>query len=146
MSLDGETLVSPVEIAPNLQAGVRVGGGWITVGYAKRDGRDGRTRYRWEIIFPDGSDASDDDLQSGCQGGDLMGGLESLLSFLGAAAEAYRYQMGTGRESDNADLFPAHVVEWAYQHDSEISCLQCEIEEIIRGQSAGKADHDYLEH
>jgi hypothetical protein len=131
--LDGDTLSAPVEIAPNLQAGVRVGGGWVTVGYSDSQGFDGRTRYRWEIIFPDGSDMHGHDLRSGCGGGDLTLGLESLLAFLSAAAESCRYRMATGREGENEDLFPPNVVEFAYQHDDEISLLQCEIEESRKG-------------
>lgn len=116
-----ETLLSPVEIAPNLNAGVRVGGGWVTIGYSNKPSRESRVRYRWEIIFPDGSDCSDDDMYSGCQGGNLTKGLETLLSFLNAADEQ-------GLESEN--LFHPKVVEFAEQYSDEIAMLAMEIQEM----------------
>jgi hypothetical protein len=61
--------------------------------------------------------------------------MESLLSFLTAAAESYGYTMRTGRESDNSDLFPAFIVEWAYQNDSEIQSVQCMYEFDRSGES-----------
>lgn len=126
--LDGEQLTAPLVIAPNLQAGIRLGKSWVTVGYSKRPGSEGRTRYRWEIIFPDNTDASGDDLQSGRQGGDLREGMESLLSFLAACGESYGWEMrNPGMKSENADLFPAPVPEWCYQNDSELSCAYCDL-------------------
>jgi hypothetical protein len=129
--LDGEILTSPVSIAPNLQAGVPVGGGWITCGYSRNAGDFTRTRYRWEIIFPDGSDCSGDDMQSGSQGGNLTQGLASLLSFLGAAAESRQYRERVGSalfEDSNEAIFPTNVVDFVCQHSDEIGALAYEIE------------------
>lgn len=89
---------------------------------------DGRTRYRYFIDTPE-FNHSGQNLKSGCGGGSLQEGMESLLSFLGAAGEAYGYQMRTKRESDNSDLFPVNVMAWAYQNSDELSMLQCELEE-----------------
>lgn len=82
-------------------------------------------RYRWFIDIG-AQEFTGGDLQSGCQGGDLRDGLGSLLSFLGAAVESYRY---AGADGENADSFPLPVVEWAAQNSDEISMSQLEIEE-----------------
>lgn len=80
--------------------------------------------------MPDGQEYSGDDLQSGCQGGDLRGGLVSLLSFLGACAESYSYKLRRpDSEPENLDLFPAPVAEWAYLHRTEIELTRWEVEE-----------------
>jgi hypothetical protein len=89
-----------------------------------RETSDGRIRYKYYIDTPDFS-YENDDLKSGVGGGSLQQGMLSVLSFLGAAAEAFRH----GPESDNFDLFPKHVMEWVYQNADEISVLQMEIQE-----------------
>lgn len=122
------TITQPCQITSRLLPGVRIGDAELSIEYAKRPGHEGRTRYQWHLDIPAGEFAGDD-LQSGAQGGSLQSGLASLLSFLGAAGEAYAYQMRTGHESDNADLFPAPVMEWAHQYSDELGMLACEIEE-----------------
>ncbi len=117
-------LKDPVQITPSLLSGVKIGDAYVSIRYADRDGRNGRTRYRWEIVLPDGREFSGDDLQSGCQGGDLRGGLESLLCFLGAFAEAQRYP-----GSENVDLFPTELADWAQANADEFSMLESEITE-----------------
>jgi hypothetical protein len=62
------------------------------------------------------------DLRSGCGGGGLQETFESLLSFLGAAGEAYPNR-------ENAGLFPKAVCEWAKANSDELAILQCEIQE-----------------
>ena len=54
--------------------------------------------------------------------------LGTLLSFLGAAAESYDYQVRTDEPGENLDLFTPPVVEWAYQNSDELSMLAYEIE------------------
>ena len=119
-------LQSPVLITSRLLPGVRVGGGTISITYSDREGEGGRTRYRWFVDLDNGSEFTGDDLQSGCQGGSLQEGLVSLLSFLGAFAEAQRYP-----DSENADLFPSGLAEWATANSDEISMLESEIEETV---------------
>lgn len=121
-------LTNPIIITSRLLPGVRIGDVEISLRYAGQAGRDGRTRYRYFIDGPD-FEHSDNDLQSGCQGGGLQEGLESLLTFLGAAAESYGYRLRTQCQGENEDLFPAEVVQWAYQHNDEISMLALELEE-----------------
>jgi len=109
-------------------AGVKIGDTTISIGWSDRAGDDSRSRYHYWIDTPD-FEYNDDDLQSGRQGGDLQEGMESLLSFLGACAESIDYQTRTEQETENTDLFPAHIGEWACENSDEISMLQCEIEE-----------------
>ena len=52
---------------------------------------------------------------------------DAFLSFLEAAAEAEEYEVRTGQKSDNSDLFPPHVSEWALLHKDEISAVHSEI-------------------
>jgi hypothetical protein len=122
-------LSTPVEITPRLLPGVRVGSTWVAIEYAARNGADGRTRYQWRIDLPDGSEHSGDDHQSGCCGGNLREGLESLLSFLSACGESVNYGTRTGSPGENADLFPPAVAEWAAQNTDELSTLATEVEE-----------------
>lgn len=124
-------LNSPFIITPRLMAGLQIGKAFISMGPGHRNS-EGRTVYKCFIDLPDGTEHEITDLRSGCQGGNLQEGFASLLSFLGAAAESYRYRqcdwVNIG-EDDNASLFPRPVVEWAYQNSDEISMLECEIEE-----------------
>jgi hypothetical protein len=125
------TLHSPFIITPRLMAGLQIGGAFISMGAGPRNA-EGRTQYGCYIDLPDGSEHKVTDLRSGCGGGDLADGFASLLSFLGAAAESYRYRQCDWNnidEDDNASLFPHAVVEWAYQNSDELSVLQVEIEE-----------------
>ncbi len=120
-------LREPIIITARLLAGVKVGVATISIDFAGHTS-DGRTRYNYFIDTPLFEYAGSD-LKSGVGGGSLQAGLESLLAFLSAAAESYAYQMRTGRQGENADLFPANVLEWAYQHSDELSMLACELEE-----------------
>jgi hypothetical protein len=123
-------LQSPFAISARLLPAVQVGDSWISIKLADGYTPDGRARYRYYIDTP-AFEHTNDDLASGCGGGSLQMGMESLLSFLLAAVESYRYRgcTWTGDPHDNSSLFPQQVVEWAYQHDSEIQSLQMELEE-----------------
>ena len=126
--LDGETLPQCVKIAPNLAAGVRIADTWVTVTYSDKDSHEGRTRWQWEIIFPDNESVVGDDLYSGCQGGNLVEGLECLLSFMVAHAEALNYQDRTGNAPENADLFDnKRVSEFCQQYSDELAMEQMNI-------------------
>lgn len=123
-------ILAPLIITPRLLPGAKVGGGCISIEYdRKRRGEGGRVRYHYYIDLPKGVEYTGNDLQSGASGGTLQQGLESLVSFLEAAGEAYRYAMYLGRDSENADMFPGNVNEWAYQNSDELSMLQIELQE-----------------
>jgi hypothetical protein len=113
-------------ITPRLTAGVEVGDAWVSIEYSDRAGDEGRDRYQWYVDFKGGREFSGDDLQSGCVGGSLQSGLESLLSFLGAFAESWRHSREDG---ENSNLFPAEMAEWAMQNSDEIAMLGCWLEE-----------------
>lgn len=116
-------------ISPRLLPGVKIGATFISIKFAGETS-DGRARYRYYIDGPD-FEHSGDDLKSGCGGGSLVQGMESLLSFLGAAADSYRYRkcIYSGDPDDNSSLFPEPVTAWAYQNSDEISLLELEIKE-----------------
>lgn len=120
-------LHSPFLISSRLLPALQIGGAWIQLEYSHTVLN--RDHYRHTIDLPSGESFSDSDLSG-------HGGLQemfcSLLSFLDAAAESYRYHMDYDKavEADsNATLFPREVVEWAYQNSDEISMTRLEIEE-----------------
>jgi hypothetical protein len=119
------TLLDPVIITARLLPGVRVGKSSISITYAKHQGRDGRVRYQYYIDTPD-FEFEGHDLESGRSGGNLRDGLESLLGFLGAAADAYRQNMKADKEDCS---LPANVQEWACRNDNGLQQVQCEVEE-----------------
>lgn len=122
------TLNQPFEITSRLLPGVKIGNdSFISIEFAGET-PDGRARYRYYIDTPS-FDYSKQDLKSGVGGGSLQSGMESLLSFLGAFAEARAYEDRTGRESENSDLFPDELASWAVEHSDEFSMLQCELSE-----------------
>ena len=124
-------LHTPFIITPRLMAGLQIGNAFISMVQGPRNS-EGRTCYGCFIDLPDGSEHEVTDLRSGCQGGELQEGFASLLSFLGACAESYGYAQRNGKtleDTENGDLFPPAVAEWAYQNSDEISMLQLEIEE-----------------
>jgi hypothetical protein len=120
-------LSHPLIITPRLLAGVRVDKSFISIEIIGRD-PDGRHQYRYHIDTPE-NEHTGEDLRSGCQGGSIQDGLESLLAFLSAAAESYSYTMRTGETGDCSDLFPSWVSEWAYENLTELEMLSCELEE-----------------
>ncbi len=122
-------LHSPFIITARLLPGLKVGDGFISLEYCGET-NDHRQRYRYHFDIPAGS-FSNNDLKSGAGGGDLQSGFKSLLSFLSAAIESYRYRKLTWTDDpdDNMTLFPREVVEWAYQHSDEIQMLEFDIEE-----------------
>lgn len=104
---------------------VTIGGATILLDAVDTD-RDGRTVYGYSIRL-DGVNPTyqSRDLKSGCGGGTEREGMESLLSFLTAAAESYRYWKGM-KEDSNTDLFPEEICEWAYMNEDEIGFVAYE--------------------
>ena len=101
---------------------------WLGAEYQPYD-RAERQRYGYSIIDDTARMYVGDDIHSGCNAEpNVTDAAETLFSFLGAAAEAYRYGMAGGT-SENDDLFPEHVMEWAYMNDDVISMVGYELSE-----------------
>jgi len=118
----------PFAISPRLLPGIKIADAWVSLTYSKRAGEEHRTRFQWYIDLPSG-EYSDDDLQSGNCASSLQKEFGTLLAFLDAAGEAYDYFTKHGRSTENIDLFPPQVCEWAAQNRDEIGMLRLEIEE-----------------
>jgi hypothetical protein len=118
-------LQHPVIITPRLLPGLRIGGAFISIEYGRDRGH--RQHYRYYIDIGD-REYTEEDLSTGCQHG-LQNALGTLCSFLAACAESRSYVSRTGREGENADLFPDWIGEWAEQYSDELSMLSIELEE-----------------
>lgn len=123
------TLASPFIITPRLLPGLRVGEAFVSLTWSRRPGEGGRVRFAWTVDLVDGASLTGDDLQSGCGGGSLQDGFRSLLGFLCAFAESIQYQERTGRQGENADLFPAELAPWATMNSDELAMLALELDE-----------------
>lgn len=124
------TINAPCIITSRLLPGIRIGDTEISIEYSDRAGDGHCCRYRYYIDLV-GAEYRADDIQSGCNHS-LQDGLSSLLSFLGAAAESYAYDLrngGDGMGGENSELFPQAIVEWANQYSDDIALAQCELEE-----------------
>ena len=122
------TMKPPFIITPRLMAGLRIGDAFVSIEHCGLTPDRSRQCYHYCIDTPS-FEYEARDIHSGCQGGTLQEGMESLLSFLYACGEAMAYEEGTGRESENSDLFPRHVAEWARDNSDEISMLELELSE-----------------
>ena len=117
----------PLCITSRLLPGVRIGKATISIEYAEPT--LGRQYYRWFIDL-DGQEFTGNELASGAGGGTLQEGLESLLCFLGAFAEACSNDYpDCGLESENTNLFPRGLAFWAVENQDAISTLECKLQE-----------------
>ena len=111
---------SPCMITPRLRAGIEIGGAYISVDYMQK--QDWRIYYAYWIDLPNGYTYSAADISS--PRASLQESLSTLLSSLSAFAESQRYE-----DSENRDLFPQELVEWATQNSDEIGMLAYELKE-----------------
>lgn len=119
-------LKSPFIIGSTLSPALKIGDSTLHLTDVQ-PAEEGRERARFLLVTPD-FEYEDNKLMSGTMGfWGTVGIFESFLSFMQAAIEAAEYEMRTGRESDNADLFPKHVVEWALEHKDAIDMAICDI-------------------
>lgn len=106
----------PCIITSRLLPGITIGEATISIEYYKQSPVTGHTWYRCYIDIGEYC-YSDENLKSGYCGGSLQEGLCSLFNFLSAFAESRRYGM---IDSDNWDLFPNRLADWATQNSEEI--------------------------
>jgi hypothetical protein len=124
-------LAAPLFISARLMAAVKVGdgAGTLHISPVRRDGED---RVVWRYVIEDGHGTVLDEAADLWTGSgdpvDPRKAMAALVGYLGAAAEAYRVGMH-GQASENADLFPPDVAEWAYMHDDELASLGLDLEE-----------------
>ena len=87
--------------------------GSISVTFDRWDGD--RAQYTWRVEVLDQVYEGDDLRMGSGQMASCAEALHSLLDFLGAFAEAVRHSMGNyDYESENLDLFPEEMRDWAY--------------------------------
>lgn len=128
-------LHSPVIITSRLMPGVRLSGATISLdnGGSSISGA-GRVCFRYFIDLDAGFAFEGNDLASGCFDSPsaklIQSALCSLLGFLEAAGESYRFRMRLGRLASADVMFPAQVVEWAYQNSEELSVLSLQLAQI----------------
>lgn len=121
-------LQAPCFITSRLRAGIKCGS--LTISIAINDKElDGRVNYRYWIDSDDGQEFYGEDLSSGCQGGTLQDGLESLLSFMVSAAESYAYAMRRDRVEALETSFPTWLAELCYVNSGELQMAACDLEE-----------------
>ena len=91
----------------------------------QRDDED-RPLYRYKITDESaGLDQEGTDLHLGARlPAANTRAAKTLLSFLYAAGEAYETELEGNIDSENLDLFPMPVNEWAYVHAEEIEMAQ----------------------
>jgi hypothetical protein len=118
----------PCIVTARLLPGVQIGKAFLSIEYSGLNSKRGRVGYLYHIDLEDYA-YTNHDLHSGCGGGNLQQGLESLLSFLDAFAEACWYTTHQGHKSENTDLFPDELKEWAMCNSNEFGMLRLELEE-----------------
>lgn len=118
-------LSHPFFISSRLMAAVKIGEATISIGYSKKPGREGRVRYQWFFDWA-GLEETADDIQSGVGHGAIREGMESLLGFMSACGESFRYR---GNGGENVDLFPESMWEWCATNREELGMLAEEIKE-----------------
>lgn len=130
-------LHEPFIITGRLHPGLKIGSAFLSLldTEFKAEGETclGRRQSATMVLdFTDGAESYEDStLQSGCGGFQgVVAIFETYLSFLLAAVEGYEYeQRSPGRKSDNSDLFPTPIVQWAVDNKSEIEYLHCELQD-----------------
>lgn len=114
----------PFLITARLAPGLSVGGAFISfdAGRFVIDLPDGSEQVVTGFRFPEGRIAGETNEDR------LAKGFAAILSFLSACAESRAYAARTGRQGENADLFPDNVGAWAESCSDELSMLSFEIE------------------
>lgn len=115
-------LLPPYDIGPRLMPSVRLSDGSRVSIEAEEITGDGRVRWHYVIDGVDGTELLDgNDMQSGRGDApeDVANAFQTLASFLSAWVEALHY----GEASENYDLFPQSLADWAEANADELSML-----------------------
>jgi hypothetical protein len=81
------------------------------------------------------------DVASGMQGfRSVVEPFETMLSYMGACAEAISYTKRTGQASDNGSMFSPFVAQWCADNESAISMLAHELQD-----ENGDTRHELIE-
>lgn len=102
-----------------------LGGATIVVRRRNVVDYEGRRQYSWRITLPDGRTFKARDIWTGASGMGDRGARNmtgTLMSYLGAFAEAQDYE-----HSENRNLFPKGLREWATQNSDEIAMAGLEL-------------------
>lgn len=119
-------LRSPVIITPRLLAGLQVGSAFISIEYQGGHSKDTKGRQLFTVFF----DLGDREHEFEVSGfGGLQPALNSAVLFFAACGEGRRFETQTGRSSENSDLFPDWVGQWAEEASDELALYGCELEE-----------------
>lgn len=118
-------LKKPFFISARLMPALNIAGATLSLDSESRNA-EGRTQYKCFIDLPDGSEHEITGLRSGCQGGSVQEGFQSLLSFLSAAGESFNRN---GIEGENSDLFPQPVTQWASENMNGLDYMEFDIAE-----------------
>lgn len=120
-------LKPPFIITSTLSPGLKIGDSVLHLLDASEVTEDNRDRAKFLLVTPE-FEYEDNELKSGVMGfWGTVGIFESFLGFMQAAIESAEYEMRTGLEGENTDLFPKHVVEWALEHKDAIEMVICDI-------------------
>ncbi len=120
----------PLKISARLLPAVQIGPAWVSLEYL------GERCFHWYIdVLKDGKAiefaGEDFRLPMSAGSGDLSDfyrkAMASFLSFLQAFAEAVEYETRSGRKSDNSQLFPAGLRDWAVEFQDDIMLAQLEL-------------------
>lgn len=123
---------APFFIGSRLLPALKIGDATLSLDLAYQIDADNRDRATFYLDFPGGTSYRDDQLRSGVGGfKNPVEAFESFLAFLEAAIEALRYEMYSGRTSENKGLFPEHVVNWAHEESDGVEMARSDITDSI---------------
>lgn len=119
-------LHSPFIIGSTLSPALKIGDSTLHLTDVQLS-EQGRDQATFLLVTPE-FEHVDDKLRSGVGGfQSTVSIFESFLGFMQAACESAEYEERTGYQSENSDLFPKHIVEWALEHKDAIDMAICEI-------------------
>jgi hypothetical protein len=110
----------PFELSPRGLPAIRLGDAWLSLDEIVPTYED-RDLAHFIFDFDDGTVYHDSHMKSAIGGFDNpVLAFDAFFGFLEAAIEAMRWEIATGRQSENRDLFPLEVCEWAHEHSDQI--------------------------